>query len=444
MGRTRLRYSSRPLTAHDARGNTVAFPQPSDLTAAYSAAYDAWNRLVEVKDGSNVVLKCEYDGLGRRTKKFVNTSDPLDQTYDAYRHFFYNSGWQILETRRSESENDPPESENPEVQYVWSERYIDAPVLRDRDADEDAQTGDLGVTDSGLEERLYYTTDANMNVTALLDTGGDAVERYVYNPYGEVTIYDDDWSDTRSSSSYANAILYCGYYHDTETGLYHVRHRMYHPRLGRWAQRDPASVIGVAEFPAQVPDVFWRERLAMEKSVSRRFGRLSARARSLVLEYSDGPNLYCYAEDNPIVGRDYTGWVNRPHSGDKCCLVYHDPVWKLLGYESARECAIDLIQQAWVDLAGSKTGAGELGLVLGVVGVAVPPVGAGLGLGAGVEWGEAYVTCNHQSCREWGIWVGAQCCPKNEETVEEAEKRREQEQKEWDEAAPVWPYPFRM
>ena len=88
------------------------------MTAAYAATYDAWNRLVEVKDGANVVLKCEYDGLGRRTKTFVNTSEPLDQSYDAYLHFFYNSGlglrslgeagWQLLETRLSESTSKAP------------------------------------------------------------------------------------------------------------------------------------------------------------------------------------------------------------------------------------------------------------------------------------------------------------------------------------------------
>ena len=224
-----------------------------DLTATYSAAYDAWNRLVEVKDGSNVVLKCEYDGLGRRTKTFVNTSDPLDQTYDAYRHFFYSAAWQILETRRSDSENDPPESENPEVQYVWSRRYIDAPVLRDRDVE---AGGDLGKSGSGLDQRLYYTTDANMNVTALLDTAGDAVERYSCDPYGRVTIYDDDWSDTRSASSYDNAILYCGYFFDNETGLYHVRHRSYHPALGRWMQRDPIGYVdgmGLYEYVMSAP-----------------------------------------------------------------------------------------------------------------------------------------------------------------------------------------------
>jgi hypothetical protein len=59
-------------------------------------------------------------------------------------------------------------------QYIWSPRYVNAPILRDRDADDDPDTGDLGKTDSGLEERLYYLTDANMNVTTLADTGGDA------------------------------------------------------------------------------------------------------------------------------------------------------------------------------------------------------------------------------------------------------------------------------
>jgi len=84
--------------------------------------------------------------------------------------------------------------------------------------------GDLGKSGSGLDQRLYYTTDANMNVTALLDTAGDAVERYLYDPYGKVTVLDADWSvDADGESDYDNAILYCGYFFDSETGLYHVR-----------------------------------------------------------------------------------------------------------------------------------------------------------------------------------------------------------------------------
>jgi len=54
---------------------------------------------------------------------------------DAYRHFFYNGGWQVLEERVSAAENTEPETLQPEYQYppswrghygvagVWSVRY---------------------------------------------------------------------------------------------------------------------------------------------------------------------------------------------------------------------------------------------------------------------------------------------------------------------------------
>ena len=39
-------------------------------------------------------------------------------------------------------------------------------------------------------DRLYYTADANMNVTAMLSSSGQPVERYVYPPYGEASVFD--------------------------------------------------------------------------------------------------------------------------------------------------------------------------------------------------------------------------------------------------------------
>ncbi len=62
----------------------------------------------------------------------------------------------------------------------------DAPVCRFRDAD--------GSPDDGLEETLYYTQDANCNVTALVNTSGGGVERYTYDAYGKVTFRQNDWS----------------------------------------------------------------------------------------------------------------------------------------------------------------------------------------------------------------------------------------------------------
>jgi hypothetical protein len=89
-----------------------------------------------------------YDALGRRiTHTRPTGQDPV--TTD----FYYTSDWQVLEER----------IDGVVVALnVWSLAYIDALVLRDRDADADPETGDYG-----LEQRLYVQQDANWNVTAL-------------------------------------------------------------------------------------------------------------------------------------------------------------------------------------------------------------------------------------------------------------------------------------
>jgi len=91
-----------------------------------------------------------------------------------------------------------------------------------------------------------------MNVTALVDTSGTVLERVVYDPYGNPTFYDGSWTSPSDTSSYDNVVLYCGYRWDGETGLYHVRHRVYHATLGRWNQRDPAGYADSANFYAYV------------------------------------------------------------------------------------------------------------------------------------------------------------------------------------------------
>ena len=193
---------------------------------------------MKVSDGATTVAEYRYDGLGRRIRKYV--PDGANWTVTEY---YYSVARQVVEVRRDGGKtrsgtplSEPTLATTLREQYIWSPRYVNAPILRDRD---NAAGGDLGKTGSGLDERLYYLTDANMNVTTLADTGGDAVERYTFDPYGKVTIYDGTWTNTRGSSSYDNSYLYCGYWRDNETGLYHVDHRTYHPLFGRWLQRDP-------------------------------------------------------------------------------------------------------------------------------------------------------------------------------------------------------------
>jgi len=220
----------------DRAGNMTTVPKPSNLSSGLTCKWDAWNHLVEVKDGTTVVAKYEYDGLARRVKKHVDSDSPSSPNgIGTYEHFFYNRGWQVMEMRRSTVENTGPESLQPEYQYVWSLRYIDAPVLRDKNADGDSLCDD---------DRIYYLDDANFNVTTIVDTGGDALERYVYSPYGVLTIYDATWSNIRSDSSYDIEYTYTGRRYDKETGLYYYRHRVLSAQLGRFLSRDPAGYEG--------------------------------------------------------------------------------------------------------------------------------------------------------------------------------------------------------
>ena len=178
------------------------------------------------------VAEYRYDGLNRRVAKLQPDEDKWDRT-----DYYYNASWQVLEERfaAGQASADTPATVA-KYQYVWDLRYIDSPVLRDENKDPNT---DSSCTEAQHDERLYYTTDANMNVTALVNTSGTVVERYVYDPYGKVTIYDPNWDAPKSwGDSKKNEILYCGYRYDPETGLYCVRERYYHPTMGRWNVRE--------------------------------------------------------------------------------------------------------------------------------------------------------------------------------------------------------------
>ena len=240
--------------------------------------------------GETVIARYEYDALNRRTKEFINAD--TDDDFDSFRHFYYTFGWQLLETRLSDSENTGPETLQPEYQYVWSVRYLDAAVLRDENKDSDDDCID------GQDERLYFANDANMNVTALMESDGDVVERYVYDPYGNCTVYDDDWSDTVSwANSKKNNIRFCGYFFDNETGLYSVRRRTYHPPLGRWLSWDPIGYDTIA-------------RLVFEELLARGGAIHAVGLSEVPIVYNGGgieANLYEYVSSRPPVNRDPFG-----------------------------------------------------------------------------------------------------------------------------------------
>jgi RHS repeat-associated protein len=195
---------------YDANGNLT-----TDETGR-TFKYDAWNRLVEVKNsGGTTLATYAYDALGRRVRETRNGT-----TTD----LFYSSQWQVIEERVSGAAT---------TSYAWSPVYVDAMIARDRDTD----------ANGSLDERLYVVHDANFNIVALVDTSGALVERFAYDAFGVFAVLTPAWG-SRASSSYAWTYLHQGGRWDGDGGIYYFRHRGYGPTIGRWLQRDPIGFWG--------------------------------------------------------------------------------------------------------------------------------------------------------------------------------------------------------
>lgn len=85
------------------------------------------------------------------------------------------------------------------------------------------------------------------SVVALTDAAGDAVNRYAYTPYGQLTQTDETAS---------NPWRFTGEYQDATRGLYKIGHRYYDPDLSRWTQPDPslpAPTRPIPERPTRTP-----------------------------------------------------------------------------------------------------------------------------------------------------------------------------------------------
>ena len=101
--------------------------------------------------------------------------------------------------------------------------------------------------------------DANYNTTAIFDNSGNVVERYVYDPFGQVTVLDAGWN-TLAASAVGWLYLHQGGRFDATSGLYHFRHRDYSPTLGRWTSLDPsryaAGDVNLYRYIGNTPTVY--------------------------------------------------------------------------------------------------------------------------------------------------------------------------------------------
>jgi len=228
VGSSSLAYSTTGNLTTDAEGRTLA--------------YDAWNRLVSVKNAAGTeVARYEYDGLNRRIVEQVGTVASPAAATAAIRDVYYSQDWQALEERVRTSPSQV--ATNADTRFIWSPVYVDAMVARDRNADGNATTGT-----GGLEQRVYALQDANWNTTAIIAATGvpgvsaaAVINRFAYTPYGEVQMLAASWATPPAGSTPAVpwAHLFQGLEFTDVTGLAYVRHRDYSASLGRFIELDP-------------------------------------------------------------------------------------------------------------------------------------------------------------------------------------------------------------
>jgi len=198
--------------------------------------YNAWNQLVSVSNAAGqVIAQYTYNAQGYRiTETYPQGGNGIAAGTTNY--IYYDANWQAIEVRTNGTANS-----NVSSQTVWSAAYINAAVLRD--------TYSGGVIQPN--SRLYFEQDANWDTTAVIgydsatQTWG-VVQRYVYSPYGSVTILNADFTATTSGTQPLVNNLYQGMTLDAVTGLYYERYRDYSPTLGRWMEQDPAQYINGA------------------------------------------------------------------------------------------------------------------------------------------------------------------------------------------------------
>jgi RHS repeat-associated protein len=83
-------------------------------------------------------------------------------------------------------------------------------------------------------KKYYYLFDGLGSIVGMTDSTGSDVNRYVYDPYGNII-------SQQEQSGFFNLFKFADGQYRSSTGLYKFGERYYDPTLGRWTQQDPVG-----------------------------------------------------------------------------------------------------------------------------------------------------------------------------------------------------------
>ena len=200
---------------YDTKGNMIErIQKDNNKTTRYE--WDIENQLIKVTthETENAMpsetITYAYDGLGRRIEKNINGK---------IKRYIYDNEDILMEF----------DGDNLLQQHYIHGLGIDDPIAMIKN---DFHNG------SDNAKTYYYHKDGMGSITSLTDKDGKEIEKYIYNAFGKMTIYDEE-DNKLEESQFDNPYSFTGREHDSETGLHYHRARYYNPELARWISEDP-------------------------------------------------------------------------------------------------------------------------------------------------------------------------------------------------------------
>ncbi len=208
-------------------GHPLAYDVAGNLTQdkdGYQFTYDYENRITRIYEDNNSdgsynsgdtnIAEYAYDTQGRRIRVY-------DAVADATTLYYYSDNWQVLAEYNGSGVQ--------QAYYIFG-NYIDEVLLMNR-----------GGSDK------YYLHDHLYSPAALLDNSGNVIERYEYDAYGKVTVWNAAFTTTYTTSQYGNPFYFTGrevdWFDNGNMTLQHNRNRYLSQYMGCWFTPDPLGYV---------------------------------------------------------------------------------------------------------------------------------------------------------------------------------------------------------
>ena len=231
---------------YDAAGNLTVKTDTSKTEPARTTRYtwDAFNRLAEVRDGTNALIaRYSYDPFDRRIRKELGNSSTLNATATGAVTNYLQSEWGLL------AEADGAGAL--QMSYGWSPQRDNGVAPLFARVPDPAVTG----TTTVAWRYVYYHNDHLGTPQRMTDKAGNVVWSADYDAYGKAIVK----TTANPALALTNNLRNPGQYFDAETGLHYNDRRYYDADTGRYLARDPIGFeggINLYAYAAAAPNRF--------------------------------------------------------------------------------------------------------------------------------------------------------------------------------------------